>query len=176
MSNFYLIDGYNVMHCIPDLAKLANHSLESARDKLAERIAKWSDSTGVNVQLIFDGRGRHSETQPEDRRGGGFSTVYTSHEVSADALIERAVYKADAKNSVVVVSGDRGITDLCLGMGAIVMSPNHFLTTLHEADQQVSESIEARKRQSEGFGRVEDQLGGDSLSTLEELRKRLEDE
>lgn len=173
MHDLYLIDGYNLLNHLPDLASLANRDLEAAREALAARISQWCDTTNLRAYLIFDGRGRRSEERAIPGLSNRLRVIFTSHEKTADAIIERAVYESPRKESVIVVTADRGITSLCLGMGAITMRPEYFVSSLNEASAQVRERVEARKKDTEGFGRVEEQIGGAALDALQRLREKL---
>lgn len=174
MHDLYLIDGYNLLHALPEIERLANRHLETAREELAKRISKWCDTTGLRAYLIFDGQGRRSHERTVAGLSDRLRIVFTSHEKSADAIIERAVYDSPRKESVVVVTADRAITSLCLGMGALTMRPEYFLTSLSESVEQVRERADARKTDTEGFGRMEEQLDGGALDALKRLRERLD--
>ena len=105
------------------------------------------------------------------RGAAGLEVVYAPANKSADAVIERYIYQAANKMDLVVVSGDRGLRDLCRGMGALVMDADNFLATSNEIDRDVK-ALAARTRQaSPAF--LEESLDPRSLSALADLKKRL---
>ena len=72
---------------------------------------------------------------------------------------------------VVVVTNDRGVRDLCRGMGALVMDAGNFLNSIQESRQDTSEALQ-RTRQVKPH-HLEDRLDEDALALLEKLRKKL---
>ncbi len=133
MPALYLIDGYNVIHHCPQLQRLTHSDFEASRDTLVERVSRFCTTTSEPVKIVFDGRGRTEQSQVQGRTAPGLEVVYSPGHLTADAVIERHVYAASNRREIVVVTGDRGIRDLCRGLGSLVMSPEHFLTIVDEA-------------------------------------------
>ncbi|HRK35337.1 MAG TPA: NYN domain-containing protein [Candidatus Hydrogenedentes bacterium] len=133
MPALYLIDGYNLIHHCPQLQRLAHSDFEAARDDLIERVSRFSGTTNEPAKIVFDGRGRAEQPHKPFRGAPGLEVVYSPGHLTADAVIERHVYNAPHRRDIVVVTGDRGIRDLCRGLGSLVMSPEHFLTIVEEA-------------------------------------------
>jgi len=170
----YIIDGYNLMHLSEGLVRMANRNLESGRDELVSRVAQWAGTIDDKVTIIFDGQGR--STGPSDDPEGvpGIDIIFSSKNKTADDIIERAVYQAPRKEAVIVVSADRGITQLCLGMGALLMNPENFWAVTQEAKQTVKASIKTHN-QTTDLNRMEDRLDGDMLEKLQKLKDKLPD-
>jgi predicted RNA-binding protein with PIN domain len=174
MATHYYIDGYNVLHKSALLRPLLEVSFETAREALVDKVALFASTTGYPVTIVFDGRRKtYGEAADHGRPVQGYEVVYTRGDVSADGWIERMVYKADTRRSIVVVSGDRGIRDQCSGMGAMVMDADNFLKTIAGMRQEIDRAMDHRKEQHASMSSIEDRLGGDSLSALQELRKKL---
>lgn len=172
MSQHYIIDGYNLMHLSDGLVNMANRNLESGRDELINRVVRWAGTTDDQVTIIFDGQGRSTGPGDDPHAAPGVTVLFSSKQKTADDIIERAVYKAPRKESVIVVSADRGITQLCMGMGALMMSPDNFWTITQEAQQTVKASIKTQN-QSTDANRLEDSLNADTLKKLNELKDKL---
>ena len=52
-----VVDGYNIVHAWPDLARsLRRESLEEARRRLLIRLGEYRASTGNEVLVVFDAR------------------------------------------------------------------------------------------------------------------------
>ena len=168
----YYIDGYNVIHQCARLRPLAEESFEAARDALVERVAHYCAAVGVRIIIVFDGRGHASDADPGLPSAPGLSIVFSSRNQTADAFIEREIYAARDRRDIVVVSADRGIRDLCGGLGSLTMQPDNFLATIDMALSQARASLNASQS---GYSRtpVEDRLDAKSVKRLKAIRKRL---
>lgn len=173
MALTYLIDGYNVLHHCPSLRRIVAHDFETARETLVDRVARFCAASGEKALVVFDGRGRRGKkVQPRTGQSGVF-VIYSPGNKSADAFIEREVYGARDRRSVVVVSADRGILDLCQGLGTLIMRPDGFLATLAEHLTRERASL-ASHRNHHSRSTLGDRLDTVSLKRLEAARKRIE--
>ena len=174
MSTLFYIDGYNVLHKSSVLRPLVAVDLETARDGLIDKVAAFCMVSGQRARVVFDGRGLLPPERMKARQGvGGLEIVYTPSGLTADAYIERAVYKAANRLNLVVVSNDRGLRDLCRNMGALTMEADSFIATAREARDQTSSQV-ARTHRGTGIETLEDRLDGNSMARLESLRRSLE--
>lgn len=174
MSLLYIVDGYNVIHKMPQIKPMLRDNFEGARDAFIDKVARFCGVSGSRVQIVFDGRGRRAESVVTTPRIAGLDVIYSSARQSADAFIERGVYMSPEKRHIVVVSGDSGIRDLCRNLGALVMSPDNFLATMREAAGSTRESIEHHNRAHRPL-RVEDRLSDEALRGLRNLKHKLEE-
>jgi predicted RNA-binding protein with PIN domain len=175
MSNLYYIDGYNVVHHSSLLRPLAFEDFESARETLIDKVAQFCVISGKRATIVFDGRGKHHyhpEAVEHFREAPGLEVLYSPTSLSADAVIERLVYRAPNRLEVVVVSNDRGLRDLCRNLGALTMEADYFLSTMQESKQQSSASLQDTRRQ-DNAPRIEDNLDPETRARLEALKKRL---
>lgn len=175
MSSIYLIDGYNVIHHCRQLQPLARRDFEAARDALVERVSKYCSLSGDPTKVIFDGRGQKKEQHTPHRGAPGLEVIYSPGHLTADAIIEREVYAAHNRREMVVVTGDRGIRNLCRGLGALVMAPEHFLGMI---DEGLARSSAQLRNVYERFSTnlLEERLSEHGREKLERLRKRLKEE
>jgi len=167
----YYIDGYNLMHKDPHCAALARDNLEMAREGLVERVARWASSSPVEVCVFFDGRGARAERHGGDPGRPGVEVVFTSAHLTADALIERDVYGVSNRHRAVVVTADQGIRDLCSGMGALTMRPEHFLGMMEAARGATRTPVAGTRAAT-----LEDSLDASVRDDLLRLRDALADE
>jgi len=110
-----LVDGHNVMHRVPSLARLLrSDQAEEARERLREACVRFSLRRRTRVLLVFDGsRGVHA---PAPRPNPLVEIVYATGARKADGLIlERAERLVRERQSVVVVTEDRGIKNALPG-------------------------------------------------------------
>lgn len=173
MANTYYVDGYNVIHHSSRLRPLAAENFELAREALIEHVGRFCVATGSIVKIVFDGRGRRAETAPIARGVTGLEVIYSPGHKTADAVIERTVYNTANRRNVIVVSGDRGIRDLCRGLSALVMDPDTFLTTIGESESDTRATLQHLQR-GDTLNRVESRLDETNMSKLMQLRKQLE--
>ncbi len=173
MQSVYYIDGYNVLHHSSLLRPLAEQDFEAARGALIEKVGRFCSATGNQAKIVFDGRGRRAEPIPQLKLFPGLEVVYSPGHQSADALIERTVYGATNRRSIIVVSGDRGIRNLCRGLNALVMDPDNFLSSVRASDADTRAVIEKNQR-PDNLRWMESRLGGASLDALRKLKTDLE--
>lgn len=173
MPRHYYIDGYNVVYQCPDLKAVALDDLERARDALVEQVVRHCGATGHRASIVFDGRGLGNlHRQSVQAVGPGVELIFSPARHSADAVIEREVYRSQNRRGLVVVSADRGIRALCHGLGSLVMAPKNFMETLRESVAHsrtfLSESTNAYTSSA-----MEDRLNEPSRSRLQRLRAEL---
>ncbi|HQH67997.1 MAG TPA: NYN domain-containing protein [Candidatus Hydrogenedentes bacterium] len=175
MANLFYIDGYHVIHHCRRLKALARADFEAARETLIDRVARYCSDAGQAARIIFDGCGRRPDLISPFLSTPRLEVIYSPAHQTADALIEREVYEAGNRSAIVVVTSDRGIRDLCGGLGALTMHPDHFLKTIEESLQQARTSLQAAQHRPQRATRMEDHLDEETRASLENLRQRLED-
>lgn len=173
MHRRYLIDGYNLIHQVPQFRARLDTDFEAAREALIAFVGHFSGSTHSPCVLVFDGRGSAAQAQPREAHLPYLDIVFASEKHSADTVIERMVYRSERRRECVVVSGDRGIRDLCFAMGALVMGPPNFIALVHAAENSVRHEIQQQPRGT-SIKRIEDRLDPRQRAALEALRKQLE--
>ena len=173
MALTYYIDGYNIIHHCPQLRPLAHRDFEAARDALVDRVSRYCAVTGETASVVFDGRGRVTDLAAPLHASPGVDVIYSPAHQSADAYIERCVYESGDRLQIVVVSGDRGIRDLCRGLGTLTMTPRNFLGAVTD---RLARELETRSfRQSHhNIRRLEDRLDHASHSHLHRLKRKFD--
>lgn len=176
MAEHYLVDGYNVLHTSSVLRPLAMRDFEAARESLIEKLVRFCSAANRAVTVVFDGRNTDGtrRAQGETRGVPGLVIQYAPPQLSADTVIERIVYSARQRLDCVVVSSDRGLRDLCRGMGALTMDADSFIRTVREFQGGVKEEIGRTARAAAKPALLEDRLSGDSVRLLGEMRARLD--
>lgn len=172
MSELYFVDGYNLLHFSAEWKDLARDDLETAREKLVDAVGKWCDGSGHRAKIVFDGRGRRTDTSVLAAHLTRVDVIYSSRHHSADSIIERCVYEEPDRDRVVVVTADRGILDLCSGMGAMTMRPEYFLEMTRDAAGTLTKRLQQRERHGD-LGAIEDQLDEEQREKLDEFRREL---
>ncbi len=173
MRSTYYIDGYNVIHHSKLLQPLAVQDFEAAREALIEKVGRFCSATGSIAKIVFDGRGRKAQGMTPAAHYPGLEVIYSPGHQSADTVIERIVYTATERRSVIVVSADRGIRDLCRGLNALVMVPDNFLSTIRETEAETRTTV-AQTQKADSLLRIEGRLDETTLERLARIRRDLE--
>ncbi|MBM3315018.1 NYN domain-containing protein [candidate division WOR-3 bacterium] len=126
----YIIDGYNLLHKLPELAGLAGSDLELARELLLGRLVCWRGRRGIAVTVVFDGTGR-AATAP--RAAAGVRVVFSRPPRSADAEIAALLAGHRSPRSVMVVSSDREVRTRARDRGAKTVLSEEFAAGLRPA-------------------------------------------
>lgn len=176
MSEHHIVDGYNVVHKSSLLRPLALQDFEAAREAFIEKLVNYCLATGHRVTVVFDGRDAYARIHEGQSIRGvpGLSAVYSPEHLSADAVIERMVYSARNRLECVVVSNDRGLRDLCRGLGALTMEPDHFIRTIRAHQGDLREGLAHKSRMAAKPALLEDRLDGGSMDRLRALRDQLD--
>ena len=124
-----ILDGYNVIHKIPELEVLLSTDLESAREGLSNYLIVWKRRNDYKGQLyiVFDGKSDF-KSLPETNHGE-IKFVFTHTSQTADDHIISMVKKEQNSNSITVVSDDNYVVSECAFHGANVKSVHSFAGT-----------------------------------------------
>ena len=169
----YYIDGYNVIHKSSALRPLAMMNFEAARDALIESVGRFCTVTGHQAKIVFDGRGRNQQPGKPLPGVPSVEVLYSPGNKTADALIERTVYNAANRRELIVVSGDRGIRNLCYSLNALVMDPDNFLASIRQAETETRTTLSLIQK-NDPLNRVEGRLDESAISKLNALKAELE--
>ena len=115
-----LVDGNNLFQTLDRSGRDHPERIET----FLQRLELAAVSKDWEVTVIFDGPERFLP-----REKGPLVVRYAKGR-TADTLIERQVYQAADRASMVVVTRDRAEADLVLGLGARVWSPGRLLEEL----------------------------------------------
>ncbi len=101
-----IIDGYNVIHAIPEIEELLDESLEAARIGLIRFLTEFK---GVRkdirkIFIVFDGKS--GELPEETAVSPGITAIYTKDGQEADEKIVEILKDAPKPELITVVSND----------------------------------------------------------------------
>lgn len=117
-----IIDVQNMLYSIPKYRNLAHSSHEKALQKLIHDLSQYQDWSGTQLILVIDGQKREDFLMLQKNT----EIVFSGHLRSADSVIESLVIKKSEKDRIMVVTSDRGVKDVVLGMGAHFIPPERF--------------------------------------------------
>jgi predicted RNA-binding protein with PIN domain len=121
-----LVDGYNVIHRVPELKPSLDGGLQNARNRLALRVSAWGrEHPGVECVIVFDGDFQYSGGR--NQRLAGIRCIFSlaSHG-GDDELIRFVRDHKGRKSDITVVSDDNNVSNNCRAHGAIVR-PSSFI-------------------------------------------------
>ena len=121
-----ILDGYNVIHKIPELKDLLMTDLESARDGLANYLVAWKRRNIFSGQMyiVFDGKSDLKSLPGTNH--GEIKFVFTPTSQTADDRIISMVKNEKNANSITVVSDDNYVVKECAFQGAKIKSVQAF--------------------------------------------------
>lgn len=126
-----IVDGYNVIHAWPAVLREASGNLQTARERLADRLAEYQATRGVHAILIFDGN-RKQRIEPQ--AAYAVETRFSSKGLSADHLIERLIVEVreatDEYLPITVATSDRLIHALAMREHVAVTGSHAFVREL----------------------------------------------
>jgi len=138
-----IVDGYNVIHAWPQLKRLMDDaSLESARDKLIERLSVFGMVIGADVTVVFDAHHSTARTNSQEEVEG-VHVLFTRKGHSADHAIERIAYEASQVGDVITVAtSDRFQRDLVRGIGGAVISALELERRVIDAESEMGRRVQ----------------------------------
>ena len=124
-----ILDGYNVIHAVPELARQMDRSLQSAREALVRFCQEARGRRGEAGQfyVVFDGRDADAPGTFEQPHGR-VTVRFTQKPEEADARILRVIEALRGRGQCVVVSNDNEVANNARAFGACIISVQEFYT------------------------------------------------
>lgn len=140
-----ILDGYNVLHCIPRFKEfMAGSNIEEARHKLIEELSNYQGYSGTKITIVFDGH-KTTKTKNSLLQYRNLEIIFSKKKKTADSVVERLVYLSKDKQDICVVTSDRTFQLLVFGMRVQTMSVENFFKTI---EAEMSESWDKVKLRS----------------------------
>ena len=157
-----LVDGYNVVHRVPELEKSLDGGLQNARNRLALQVSNWSRAhPGVECVIVFDGEYQGSGSREE--RIAGIRCIFSMRAHGGDAELIRFVRDHKGRKSdITVVSDDNNVGNNCRAHGAVVRPSGFIMGARSQTPRRGSKAAAEGK----GIDRK------DAAAIDEELKKR----
>lgn len=114
-----VIDGYNLIHAVPELAFASDQG--QGREALIEALRLYRKRRPHKISVIFDGGLEPGGTAT---RAAGVPVKFSGADRSADDVI--AGIAAHEGNGLTVVTSDRELAGRCRVHGAVVISSEEF--------------------------------------------------
>jgi predicted RNA-binding protein with PIN domain len=122
--DWLIIDGYNLLHKVEELAELLQTDLQLARHRLVRMIENTAHKMAPRTTIVFDGR----EASTDEMLTTQHLEVYFSPgSLSADSVIERLTCKYPHPEKMLVVTSDHAERDTVSSAGAYTMTSEEFI-------------------------------------------------
>lgn len=119
-----IIDGYNLLHKVPELARMLGTDIQGARHRLVRRVGETAHNMARQTTIVFDGREAGSDAALSSKY---LEVFFSPGNLSADTVIERLVYKCPTPGKTLVVTSDHAEHDTVSSAGAHTMSSEEFM-------------------------------------------------
>jgi len=166
MTQYLILDGYNLIGALRRYATRSTGSLDESRELLVNDALKAAGWTGRQLIVVFDAARSPEPDRTELRAGGTVRVVYSAPKESADDVIERLIGSLDGL--VTVCTADFALQRVVLARGAARSTPREFEELLDELPA-VTRTPDIPFR-----ARISNQLSPETLRSLEEIRRRAE--
>ena len=138
---YLLVDGYNVIFAWDNLNKLAESSIDGARNALINILCNYQGYKKCEVIVVFDAY-KVKDNHREIEKVNNITVVYTKEAETADMYIEKASLDLAKKHKVRVVTSDALEQVIILGNGALRVSSREFQAEVSAAEQTIRNIIE----------------------------------
>ncbi|AEF93096.1 protein of unknown function DUF901 [Desulfotomaculum nigrificans CO-1-SRB] len=167
MQEFYVVDGYNVIHAWPEFDELKDNGLDHCRDKLVDILSNFAAFSGSQVKVVFDA---HLVKKGIERWEiiNGIEVFYSQEGETADSLIERIVGDLSKLGTVYVVTFDWDEQRIIFGRGAYRITPKEFLAQVRKTNKDGQKNF---NKQDPTEGYLEDKLPPNIRQILEKWRR-----
>ena len=132
--NKIIIDGYNMIHLVPELRQFLDESLERARDELIRKLKSYLLNKKIFIAVVFDGN--HPAGVPVNERNRNLEIKFSSYPFKADPLIKKLIQKEKNKGALTIVTHDSDLVTFANAEHAIAISPEEFWERLNKRQQQ----------------------------------------
>jgi uncharacterized protein len=129
-QRYLIVDGHSVIFTLPVLRRLHERRPFLAREGLIKRLRDYQDWTGIQVVVVFDGKGKRIT---ETAHPGDVHVFYSRHGQTADAVIERLASKYAARFELSVATSDYLEEQTVSACGATCISPEMLWQLIEEA-------------------------------------------
>jgi predicted RNA-binding protein with PIN domain len=119
-----IIDGYNLLHKVAELAQMLGSDIQGARHKLVRLVEETAHTMARQTTIVFDGREAGNDAALTSRY---LEVFFSPANLSADTVIERLVYNAPNPAKTLVVTSDHAEHDTVSSAGAQTMSSEEFM-------------------------------------------------
>ncbi len=136
MSDFLVVDGYNIIFSWPEFEKLRKSGMDHARARLVDILVNYAAMSGEKVVVVFDAHLVRNNLEHAEAVGDKLEVIYTQEGETADAAIERLVGQLSAAGTVHVATSDWAEQSTVFGRGAYRITPGELLEKIKRVQEE----------------------------------------
>jgi hypothetical protein len=121
--DWLIIDGYNLLYQIDELAELIRTDIQTARQRLVRLAENTALRMAPQTTIVFDGREASNDDSLTSKH---LEVFFSPGNLSADTVIERLVSKFPRPEKILVITSDHAEHATVSSAGAQVMSSQEF--------------------------------------------------
>jgi uncharacterized protein len=135
-----IVDGYNIIGAWPELRKLKEHDLASARDLLIAKMAEYQAFTGYKVIIVFDAHlVQGIEKKYKDHQ---VEVIFTRENETADERIEKLAKSLNnIRTQIYVATSDYTEQWAIFGQGALRKSARELLIEMQSIEKSIERKV-----------------------------------
>lgn len=169
LTTFLIVDGYNIIHAWPELEELTTVSLESARQKLMDKLCNYQGISGETVILVFDGylvKGSVGSVMEYNN----IYVVYTKEAETADHYIERTVSTIPKEYRVKVATNDGLEQTIIMGKGATRITARELKQIIEQEEKEIRKNYTEKRPAKNNM--LMDNVDEATLQWIEMMRRK----
>lgn len=167
IKEYLLVDGYNIIFAWEDLNELSKINIESARNKLMDRLSNYQGYKKMTLILVFDAykvKGNPGSVM----KYHNIYVVYTKEAETADQYIEKTVHEIGRKYQVTVATSDALEQVIILGQGGNRLSAANLLEEVEEVEAEILKKVQKKTSKEKNY--LFDHLDEEMADLMEEVR------
>ena len=167
LKEYLLVDGYNIIFAWEDLNELSKINIESARNKLMDRLSNYQGDKKMTLILVFDAykvKGNPGSVM----KYHNIYVVYTKEAETADQYIEKTVHEIGRKYQVTVATSDALEQVIILGQGGNRLSAANLLEEVEAVEAEISKKVKKEAPKEKNY--LFDHLDEEMADLMEEVR------
>jgi ribosomal protection tetracycline resistance protein len=171
-EEYLLVDGYNIIFAWPELKKLADDNMDSAKMKLLDLLSNYQWIRNCQIIVVFDAY-RVEGHREEVIDYYNIHMVYTREAQTADQYIEKFAHD-NKKNYKITVATSDGLQQIIVrGEGCGLLSARELKAEVIEANEKLQQKYQ--KIPENGRNYLGDTLSHETKMQIEGLTKNEDD-
>ena len=168
-----LVDGYNLLHNLPECTYDLKHDLEATRDYLIGKLSRYASDHDVEVRVIFDAHyTNHLKTSI--KKQVGIRIVYTKTDETADNYIINWIKKCHQDKYIEVITSDQGLSRAVKQLGVTTRKTIEFDDTCSQSNSVLGQKRKLGSAILNSEPLLGDRIGKSAFNDLKELKRKLE--
>ena len=167
LKEYLLVDGYNIIFAWEDLNELSKINIESARNKLMDRLSNYQGYKKMTLILVFDAY-KVKGNPGSIMKYHNIYVVYTKEAETADQYIEKTVHEIGRKYQVTVATSDALEQVIILGQGGNRLSAANLLEEVEAVEAEISKKVKKEAPKEKNY--LFDHLNEEMADLMEEVR------